>query len=281
MTGRHTIAFINDELKAPLESAIAFAQANGIGALEVRSIEGRNFLALSSDEQKNAARKIEKGGLRVVGLASPLMKWTAPGQTAAEKGDQFGFDIGTRSLGEIARITAEAAHTLGTRNVRIFSYLTHDGFVMADLGPAMDELLRVAEREDLVLHVENEPVCNIQNEVDLLALMETYRHPRLKALLDIGNIYAAGATPEAKRLASLMQFVDHMHFKDVSTVGRRRVVALGDGEIPYPMFMDACFGAVADRPLTLSVETHVPDDPVNATQRSLVRLAELAAAATA
>lgn len=281
MAAQHTIAFVNDELKAPLAETIAFAQENGVSALEMRSIEGRNFLALSPDEQKDAARQIADAGIKVVGLASPLLKWAAPGRSAARLGDQFGFEIGSRSLGEIARLTAEAAHRLGTRNVRIFSFLTYEGFKLAELGPALDELLAVAEREDLVLHVENEPVCNIRDETDLMALMQARRHPRLKALLDIGNIYATGATPDASRMAALMPFVDHMHFKDFSIGAGRRHVAVGEGDVPYGAFIAACLAAAQGRSLTLSVETHVPDDPVGATQRSLVRLRELAAAATA
>ena len=278
MPGRHTIAFVNDELKAPLATTIAFARENGIRAIEMRSIEGRNFLDLLPAEQKEVADHLADAGLTVVGLASPLLKWAASGQAAGSKGDQFGFDIGTRSLGDIARLAAEAAHTLGTRNVRIFSYLTHEGFRIRDLAPAIEELVRVAEREDLVLHVENEPVCNLRDERDLLALMKAFPHPRLRALLDIGNIYGAGVQPKADRLAALMPFVDHMHFKDAAFAGGRRTVALGEGEIPYTAFMPACFAAAEGRDLTLSVETHVHSDPVGATQRSLVALKALAAA---
>ena len=281
MATQHTIAFVNDELKAPLSDTIAFAQRNDVAALEVRSIEGRNFLSLSADEQKDVARQIADAGIKVIGLAWPLLKWAAPGRTAGRLGDQFGFDIGARSLGDIARLTADAAHRLGTRYVRIFSFLTHDGFRLADLDPALDELLALAESEDLVLHVENEPVCNIQDETDLMALMEARRHPRLKALLDIGNIYAKGVAPDAGRMAALMPFVDHMHFKDFSIGAGRRHVAVGEGDIPYGAFIKACLAAAGDRALCLSVETHVPDDPVGATQRSLTSLRELAAAATA
>jgi sugar phosphate isomerase/epimerase len=281
MAGLHTIAFVNDELKAPLTSTIAFAEANGVQALEVRSIEGRNFLSLTPDEQKGVSRQIAEAGLKVVGLASPLLKWAAPGHAAGKLGDQFGFELGSRTLGDVARLAADAAHRLGTRNVRIFSYLTHDGFKLADLEPAIDELLAIAEREDLVLHVENEPVCNIQNETDLMALMQAWRHPRLKALLDIGNIYAAGGSPDAGRMAALMPFVDHMHFKDFAIGAGRRHVAVGEGDVPYGTFIKACLAAAPGRALTLSVETHVPDDPIGATRRSLVRLGELVAAATA
>jgi sugar phosphate isomerase/epimerase len=278
MISRHTIAFVNDELMAPLASTIAFAKANGVSAVEMRSIEGRNFLDLLPVEQKAVASELADGGLAVAGLASPLLKWAASGHKAATKGDQFGFDIAGRSLGDIARLAAEAAHTLGTRNVRIFSYLTHDGFRLRDLAPAIEELIRLAEREDLILHVENEPVCNIRDERDLLGLMRAFPHPRLRALLDIGNIYGAGVQPKADRLAALMPFVDHMHFKDAAFAGGRRTVALGEGEIPYTAFMSACFAAAEGRALTLSVETHVHADPVGATQRSLRALQALAAA---
>jgi sugar phosphate isomerase/epimerase len=281
MTAQHTFAFVNDELKTPLAQTLAFARENGVQALEIRSIEGRNFLALSQDEQKDVARQVADAGIKVVGLASPLLKWAAPGRIAGRLGDQFGFEIGSRSLGDIARLTADAAHRLGTRNVRIFSFLTHEGFELADLDAALDELLALAEREDLVFHVENEPVCNIQDEVDLMALMQARRHPRLKALLDIGNIYAKGVVPDAARMATLMPFVDHMHFKDFSIGAGRRHVAVGEGDVPYGAFIKACLAAAPGRALTLSVETHVPDDPVGATRRSLIGLRNLVAAATA
>lgn len=281
MTARHTIAFVNDELKLPLAETIAFARANGVDALEMRSVEGRNFLSLSAGEQKDVARQIADAGIRVVGLASPLLKWAAPGRAAGRLGDQFGFEIGPRTLGDIGRLAADAAHRLGTRNIRIFSFLTYDGFTIADLDRALDELLALAEREDLVLHIENEPVCNIQDEADLMAVMQRRRHPRLKALLDIGNIYAKGIVPTADRMAVLMPLVDHMHFKDFSIGAGRRHVAVGEGDIPYGPFIGACLGAAPGRALTLSVETHMADDPVGGTQRSLQRLRALVAAATA
>lgn len=280
MTGKRTIAFVNDEPKLPLMETIAFAHVNGVDAVEMRSIEGRNFLDFTPSEQKEIAQRIEDAGLRVVGLASPLLKWTAPERPAAERGDQFGFDIGSRSLGDIVALAAGAAHTLGTRNIRIFTYLTHDGFEMSDLRPALEEMLRAAEREDLIFQVENEPVCNIRNEVDLLAMMRAFDHPRLRALLDIGNIYGTNARPEADRLVALMPYVHHMHFKDATFAdGRRRTVALGEGEIPFPAFIAACFAAVPGRDLTLSVETHVHDGPAEATARSLAALKALVAAA--
>ena len=84
-------------------------------------------------------------------------------------------------------------------------------------------------------------------------------------------------TVHASQLKGCVICVD-MHFKDAIFAGGRRTVAMGEGEIPYTAFMPACFAAAEGRPLTLSVETHVPADPVGATQRSLAALKALVAA---
>jgi sugar phosphate isomerase/epimerase len=110
MAAQHTLAFVNDELKAPLTQTIAFAHENGIQALEMRSIEGRNFLALSAGEQKDMARQVADAGIKVVGLASPLLKWAAPGRTAGRLGDQFGFEIAQRYRSYDGRCRASAWH---------------------------------------------------------------------------------------------------------------------------------------------------------------------------
>lgn len=272
MTGRHTVTFITDELKSSHDAALDFARAEALGTVELRSVDGRNILAMSDVEVAELAQHLRNRGLAVAGLASPLLKWPAPGRIAAREGDQFGFVRAGRSLAQLGRLTAERAHALGTRNVRIFTYLTHDNFQLEELFDPLDELLDLAEREDLVFHVENEPVCNIQRGTDLLALLRHYNHPRLRALLDIGNVYYAGVEPKAAELAAVMPYVDHMHFKDYAD---RRYVALGEGRIPYRELLSACLQASDDRALTMSVETHVPDDQPEATRRSLACLRAL------
>ena len=277
MSAQHTIAFVTDELKASHAAAIACAVAEGVDTVEIRTIDGANFMSLSAAQQKAAAGELRAAGLKVAGLATPLLKWGGPGQPVAALGDQFGFDRAGRGLEELAVLAADAADIFGTRNLRIFSYLTYPGFKLDDLKPACDTLLRLAESRDLTLHVENEPVCNIMRGSDLLALMQAYRHPRLRALLDIGNIYHTGVPPTVGELTAVMPYVQHCHFKDYHHASKR-YVALGEGSIPYGVFVPACLAAAGGRPLTLSVETHVPDDQPDATRRSLRALRRLVAA---
>jgi sugar phosphate isomerase/epimerase len=73
-----------------------------------------------------------------------------------------------------------------------------------------------------------------------------------------------------------MPSVDRIHFKDWSRT-KRRIVALGEGDIPWKRYFATCLAAARDRPLALTIETHVPDDQPSATRRSLAYLRRLVA----
>jgi sugar phosphate isomerase/epimerase len=186
-------------------------------------------------------------------------------------GDQFGFDTRGRRTEEIYRDAFEAAALLETRNLRIFTFLTYDGFQVEDLLQDLALLLKLADEYDAVLHVENEPVCNVQSVSDLVRLMEAWRHPRLKALLDIGNAWWAEKPPSEADLVALMPFVSQMHFKDFDARARR-VVPMGEGDVPYAKLIRLCLEAAKGRTLGFSIETHVPSDPARATRNSLAGL---------
>lgn len=267
----YTLSVITDEFSPRLEDGIAFAVEEGLTTVDVRSIDAVNFLSLDRPAQERAAQRIHGAGLKVGCLATPLLKWPAPGKSAATMGDQFGFDSGGRSAEQIYRDAFEAAKLLDTRNLRIFSFLTYDGFKIADLRQDFELLLKLADEYDAVLHVENEPVCNIRTVPDLVQLMEAWRHPRLKALLDIGNAWSAEKPPSEADLVAVMPFVNQMHFKDYDGKARR-VVPMGRGDIPFAKFTRLCLEAAKGRTLGFSLETHVPSRPAEATRESLAGL---------
>jgi sugar phosphate isomerase/epimerase len=267
----YTLSVITDEFSPRLEDGIAFAIEEGLTMVDVRSIDAVNFLSLDRRAQARVAEHIKAAGLTVGCLATPLLKWAAPGKPVATMGDQFGFDAGGRSTEDLYGDAFEAAALLGTRNLRIFSFLTYDGFRIEDLRHDLELLLQLADKYDAVLHVENEPVCNIQSVADLVRLMEAWRHPRLKALLDIGNAWWAEKPPSEADLVALMPFVSQMHFKDFDARARR-VVPMGEGDVPYAKLIRLCLDAAKGRTLGFSIETHVPSDPARATRNSLAGL---------
>jgi sugar phosphate isomerase/epimerase len=262
-----TLCLITDEVSPSLDEGLAFARAEGIGTVDLRVIDGRNVLALSRDELAGAAQRVRAAGLSVSCICTPLLKWSPPGKASQEKGDQFGFEIGDRAPGVVYAQAFEAAEVLGARNLRIFSYLAYDGYSVDDLRGAIDELLALAEKFDMKLHVENEGVCNIAGFAELEALVTAYRHPRLRALPDIANAYRTGLPPSSADLARLLPFTDILHFKDYANAARR-FVAVGEGDIPFAALLAAALPA-HEAPLTLTIETHAPSEPAPTTRRSV------------
>lgn len=262
-----TLCLITDEVSPSLDEGLAFACAEGIDTVDLRVVDGRNVLELSNSELANASQRLQAAGVTVSCICTPLLKWSPPGKAAQAKGDRFGFELGDQAPGLVYAKAFEAAQVLGARNLRIFSYLAYDGYCVDDLREPMDDLLVLAEKFDMTLHVENEGVCNIAGFTELEALVTKYRHPRLKALPDIANAYRTGLPPSAADLARLLPFTDMLHLKDYSNAARR-FVSLGDGDIPIASLLAATLPA-HQAPLTLTIETHAPSEPAVTTRRSV------------
>ena len=262
-----TICLITDEVSPSLDEGLAFARAEGIGAIDLRVIDGRNVLALSRGELAGAARRVRAAGLSVSCVCTPLLKWSPPGKTARSEGDQFGFALGDRAPRDVYAQAFEAAEILGARDLRIFSYLAYDGYRVDDLREPIDDLLALADKFDMRLHVENEGVCNIAGFAELEALVTNHRHPRLKALPDIANAYLGSRRPSAADLARLLPFTDMLHLKDYASAPRQ-FVPVGEGNIPIETLLAATLPA-REAPLTLTIETHAPSEPAATTRRSI------------
>jgi Xylose isomerase-like TIM barrel len=265
-----TLSLITDEVSSSLDEALAFAGAEGIATVDLRVIDGRNVLGLTRGELAGAAQRVRAAGLSVSCLCTPLLKWSPPGKVARAKGDQFGFELGERTPGEVYAQAFEAAQVLGARNLRIFSYLAYDGYRIQDLHEPIDALLLLAEKFDMKVHVENEGVCNIAGFAELETLVTAYHHPRLRALPDIANAYRKGVPPVAADLARLLPSTDILHLKDYANAAQR-YVALGEGDLPIATLLAATLPTHA-APVTLTIETHAPSDPVATTRRSVHEL---------
>jgi sugar phosphate isomerase/epimerase len=262
-----TICLITDEVSPSLDEGLAFAREEGIGTVDLRVIDGRNVLALSRNELANAAQRVRAAGLIVSCICTPLLKWSPPGKTSQAHGDQFGFELGARAPRDVYGKAFAAAEILGVRNLRIFSYLAYDDYRVDDLRGPIDDLLALAEKFDMKLHVENEGVCNIAGFAELEALMTAYRHPRLRALPDIANAYRKSLPPSAADLARLLPFTDMLHVKDYANAARG-FVAVGEGDIPLAALLAATL-PTREAPLTLTIETHAALEPVATTRRSV------------
>lgn len=270
-TPRPLLGVISDETGPSLDGCIAFANEAGLDQIEIRMVDGIPPLSLTASAARDANARIRAAGLTVAGIATPLLKWEMPGKKAADQGDQFGFAREGRSDADLIEASIRVADLFETQNLRIFSYLTHENFVMDDLKPAFDQLLEYAERHDKTLRLENEPVCNIARFDQLLEIVEIYNTSRLEALPDIGNSAQIDEFPSPELVARIMSHTAHVHFKDWSKAAGK-FVPLGSGDVHLDAYFSQIHAASAGRQMSFSLETHTHDDPLGGTLASALEL---------
>ena len=270
------LCVISDEPGPRLDTCIEFAVEEKLDSIEVRQVDGINPLSLTQPQLDSAVSRIQRAGLSVAGVATPLFKWPAPGKSVDTHGDQFGFDRAGRSDQQLFEDAIRVADAFGTRNLRIFSFLTYDDFKLDDLKPGYDALLELAEKHDKVLLVENEFVCNIARMDQFPALIAAYETDRLRPLPDIANSAWVGETPTPAVLESVMSRADHIHFKDYSKAAKG-FVTLGEGDVDVVGYIRSLLDLAGDRQLTFSIETHAKTDQLENTRKSLNHLRQTVA----
>ena len=262
------LCVISDEPGPHLDTCLEFAVEEKLDSIEVRQVDGLNPLSLTPTQLDSAVSRIKSAGLSVAGIATPLFKWPAPGKTVDTHGDQFGFDRAGRSDEQLFEDAIRVAEAFGTRNLRIFSFLTYDDFKIEDLRPGYESLLALAEKHDKFLLVENEFVCNIARMDQFPALMDAYDTDRLRPLPDVANSAWVGETPTNEVLKRVMTRADHIHFKDYSKAAQG-FVTLGEGDVDVPGYIRSLLELAGERQLTFSIETHAKSDQLENTRKSL------------
>ena len=300
---RLQLSVIGDEIGPSLDEMISFAHEHGLKNLDMRTVGGRNLLAMKIEEVIDISRKLEKAGIFVPAFVSPAFKWKAPGRfTSAGKVD-FAFDPAQCPAEDWAAHAMQIAVILGAPHVRIFSYLRYGGFKPSDLAGLtgdLTKLLALAGHYDITLQLENEPVCNVGNITELAEYFrileeanlkanrerdveeriekgdEYYEEPfYLKPLVDIANAWSTGERPSDADIAVLAPITTAIHLKD-RDLAAKRTVPLGDGDIPWPDELRRLLSRVKAKEVLASIETHCPHDGRNATARSVAGLRRIA-----
>ena len=113
---RLALSVIGDEIGPSLEEMISFAHEHGLTRLDMRTVGGRNLLAMPKEEIIQISRTLEKAGLSVPAFVSPMFKWPAPGKpTTAGKVDFACLQPGHYDAGMTGRVMVTAKKTQGKR----------------------------------------------------------------------------------------------------------------------------------------------------------------------
>lgn len=256
------IAAITDEFSIEdLDVALGAMSEIGMTGAELRVVSGKNIIDLTDDEVARARARVEAHGMRVLSIASPLLKCVLPdGPPIDERFQQdvFGSTYTFDDQPRLTRRAFEIADVAGAGIIRVFSYWrTVDperGYER--IARALRDLADEAFDRGIVIGLENEHACNVGTGAEAARMLRLVDHPALKLIWDPANASILGETPYPAGYAVLpADRIVHVHAKDCVMSGQKPVWGpLGEMSIDWKgqvaaLVRDGYQGAV-------SLETH-------------------------
>jgi sugar phosphate isomerase/epimerase len=217
-----TLSGFGDEIDADPVIQLSVLRALGAGSIEVRSAWGTNVVELTDDQLSVLGRLISERGMAVSAIASPLGKVDYQSPFNAE-------------LHRLSRALS-AAHVLGARYIRIFSFYRPAGVTPVAIR---DEVLRrlsamaeIASRDGIVLLHENEKEIYGDIPSRVLDLIESVGSDALRVAWDNANFVQVGVKPYTDGYAMLRPHLEYLQVKDaISATGVVVPAGEGDGEL--------------------------------------------------
>lgn len=261
------LGIITDEVHPDFATATVLISEWGLPLAEVRVVNGKNVTQLTDEAAAEAAATLHRHGLRVSAIASPVFKSPFDERPSAVAAD-FGLSgaVSVEAQLRVLERSCELANLFGTRLVRVFTFLRvpWSESVVNEAVRRMVAAAEVAARHDVVLAVENEPVCVVGTGAELgafIRLLDEALPPKLRAhvgaLWDPGNALADGelnAFPDGYEALPKGR-IEHVHLKNASTLPARMgtFVPLDEGLIDYEgqfkaLLADGYKGAVVLEP---------------------------------
>jgi sugar phosphate isomerase/epimerase len=200
-------------------------QEIGMGAAELRVIDGKNILDLSDDELKRTKETLDQAGLKVISIASPLLKCVLEGGPELDTRFQHDVFASKHTLADQPRLTERAiqiAHLFDTRIIRVFSFwrTVEPERCHEAIANALTNLAKIARQEKVIIGLENEHACNIGTAAETAALLKQVPDPEVQIVWDPANALVAGEVPFPDGYALLpKERLGHVHTKDCQMKG--------------------------------------------------------------
>jgi len=262
-SSRFKLSVITDEISEDLGHALEIANKEfGLSYVELRSLWKKNIINLDENETAEVRRLLQKFGLQVTDIASPLFKTDWPGAPTSKyspKAPPFGADYSFAQQGEVLERSIAIAKALGAERVRCFDFWRLDD--PKPFREAMDSKLRdtaaqVAPKK-ITLLLENEFACNTATGAEAARTLQAVQSPNFKLNWDPGNAAYRGEIAFPDGFAKIpKERMGHMHCKDVTRKadGTFEWAAMGRGIIDYVGQFRALVQAGYSG--TMSLETH-------------------------
>jgi sugar phosphate isomerase/epimerase len=221
------IAAITDEFSLDLDVALDAMSAIGMTGAELRLIGDRNVIDFSDDELADVRRKVERRGMRVLGIASPVLKCVLPDAPPIDQRFQQDVFGSSYTIADQPRLSARAldiAERTGARIIRVFSYwrTTAPEQCTDRILAALTDLADRARERGLIIGLENEGACNVATGAEAGRILAALDHPALKSIWDPANAFILGETPFPDGYSKIPPArIVHVHAKDCIVNGNK------------------------------------------------------------
>ena len=203
-----------DEASGSVDKQILAMKRNGLQGLEIRNVDGTNVSDISLEKAEEVHQKMQKAGLIVWSIGSPLGK--------------IGIEDDFETHMEKFRHTLEVAKILDCKNIRMFSFYIPEGkeaeVYQGEVIRRLKAMVEAAKGSGIDLCHENEK--GIYGDVAKRCLEIHKAVPELKGIFDPANFIQCGQdTVEAWEM--LKPYIKYLHIKDALENGK--VVPAGEG----------------------------------------------------
>jgi sugar phosphate isomerase/epimerase len=205
-----------DEISPDLQVQLDTLARLGIKYLELRGVWGKNVLDLTNDELNKVKADLDRHGMGVSAIGSPIGK--------------VPIDSDFDQYKTLVRHAIDVANRMETAYIRMFS------FYVKDLDADRDEVMgRMQAMVDLataggavMLH-ENEKAIYGELPDRCLDLHRTIQGKAFRATFDPANFVQAGVKPFNDAYPLLKPYIEYFHIKD-AIMGTGQVVPAGEGD---------------------------------------------------
>jgi sugar phosphate isomerase/epimerase len=230
-----------DEISQDLNVQLDTLQALGIKHFEFRGVWGKNVLDLDKGELDRVKAEIDRRGIRVSALGSPIGK--AP------------IDADFDAYKERVQHAIDVAVHMETPYIRMFSFYCNDRDTDRDeVMQRMQAMVDMAATAGVTMLHENEKGIYGEQPDRCLDLHQTVTGQSFRATFDPANFVQAGVKPFDDAYPLLKPYIAYYHIKD-AVLGEGRVVPAGQGDGQIRKVMAAAQATGYDG--FLSLEPHL------------------------
>ncbi len=210
-----------DEYSPKFDEQLEGLKKNGVGFIEIRGVDGKNISELTEDELKAVREKLDKVGIGVSAIGSPIgkIKTSDPLEPHLEK----------------LRSCIKAAKILGTPNIRMFSFYMPEGVSREEARPEvmkrLGAMLEIAKAEGITLCHENEKGIYGDSPETCLDIQKEFGG-EIKLVFDPANFIECSYEPYPHGFELLGDRLYYMHIKDADADHRIAPAGKGIGRIP-------------------------------------------------